>query len=222
MLRTLWSLLSRDVSLVVMRRQDVLTVVAFFSIVIVFFPLAVGPEPEVLRALAPGGVWVAAALASLISLDRLFADDWRDGSLEQMALLPCPLPLSTLTKVAAHWISLGLPLVLLSPLLGYSLGLEGRELLVLALSLLLGTPVLSLLGACGAALTLGVRAGGALMALIILPLFVPVLILGAGAVTEAMYGNPVTAHLSLLGALLALAVPLAPLAVAAALRIALD
>lgn len=220
--RTLWTLLRRDVSLIVTRRQDVLTVVAFFVIVITLFPLAVGPEPEILRELAPGAVWVAAALASLLSLDRLFADDWRDGTLEQLALVPQPLALVALAKVLAHWLALGLPLVLLSPMLGYSLGLRGAELLVLPASLALGTPVLGLLGGIGAALTLGVRGGGALMALLILPLFVPVLILGSGAVSQAMHGGDFLSHFYLLGALLAVALPLAPLAVAAALRIALD
>lgn len=220
--RTLWTLLRRDVSLIVTRRQDVLTVVAFFVIVITLFPLAVGPEPEILRALAPGALWVAAALASLLALDRLFADDWRDGTLEQLALSPLPLALVALVKVLAHWVALGLPLVVLSPLLGYSLGLRGEALVVLPASLALGTPVLALLGATGAALTLGVRGGGALMALLILPLFVPALILGSGAVTEAVHGGEYAAHFYLLGALLAAALPLAPLAVAAALRIALD
>lgn len=222
MFRSIWTLLVRDVSLVVSRRQDVLTALAFFVLVLVFFPLAIGPESETLRAIAPGAVWVAAALASLVSLDRLFADDWRDGSLEQMLLLPSVLEVSSLVKVVSHWLALGLPLVVLSPLLGYSLGLRGHELLVLVSSLLLGTPLLSLLGACGAALTLGVKAGGALMALLILPLYVPVLIMGAGAVNEAMLGQEFTAYLGLLAAMLVLALPLVPLAVAGALRIALD
>ncbi len=222
MWRSLWTLVRRDVSLIVMRRQDILTVVAFFIIVTTLFPLAVGPEPEILRALAPGGVWVAAALASLISLDRLFADDWRDGTLEQIVLSHQPLPMVALGKIAAHWLSLGLPLVILSPLLGYSLGLRGFELVVLMGSLALGTPVLSLLGATGAALMLGVRAGGALMALLVLPLYIPVLIIGSGAVSEAMHQAGPYAHLSLLGAMLAIALPLVPLAVAGALRISLD
>ncbi len=220
--KMLWALLKRDVSLIVMRRQDGLTVVAFFVIVTTLFPLGVGPELEILREVGPGVVWVAALLASLVSLERLFGDDYRDGTLEQLALLPCPLALVALVKVAAHWVSLGVPLVLLSPLLGYSLGLEGMELVILALSLVLGTPMLSLIGAVGAALTLGLRGGGALMALLILPLYVPVLILGSGGVVEVMYGEAAHAHLSLLGALLALGVPLAPLAVAGALRIVLD
>lgn len=220
--RSLWTLLKRDITLLVLRRQDVMTIIAFFLIVTTLLPLSVGPEPETLRALAPGGVWIAAALASLISLDRLFADDWRDGTLEQLALGPAPLAMVALTKIMAHWLALGLPLVVLSPLMGYALGLDGITLLVLPLSLALGTPVLSLLGATGAALTLGVRAGGALMALLILPLYVPVLILGSGSVSEAMHAAGPGPHLSLLGALLALALPLAPLAVAGALRIALD
>lgn len=217
-----WTLLRRDLSLILAKRQDVLTVIAFFVLVTTFFPVAVGPEPETLRALAPGGIWIAAALASLVSLDRLFAEDWRDGSLEQLILTPQPLALTVLTKISAHWLSLGLPLVLLSPVFGYSLGLEGVELGVLALALALGTPVLSLLGACGAALSLGVRGGGALIALLVLPLYVPVLILGAGAVSSAMHGTTPWPHLSLLGAFLALALPLAPLAVAAGLRITMD
>lgn len=220
--KMLWALLKRDVSLILMRRQDGLTVLAFFIIVTTLFPLGVGAEPEILRDVAPGVVWVAAVLASMVSLERLFGDDYRDGTLEQLALLPCPLALVALVKVAAHWVSLGVPLVLLSPILGYSLGLEGMELAVLALTLVLGTPMLSLIGAVGAALTLGLRGGGALMALLILPLYVPVLILGAGGVVEVMYGGVAQAHLSLLGALLALGVPLAPLAVAGALRIVLD
>ena len=165
--RSLWTLLKRDITLLVLRRQDVMTIIAFFLIVTTLLPLSVGPEPETLRALAPGGVWIAAALASLISLDRLFADDWRDGTLEQLALGPAPLAMVALTKIMAHWLALGLPLVVLSPLMGYALGLDGITLLVLPLSLALGTPVLSLLGATGAALTLGVRAGGALMALLV-------------------------------------------------------
>lgn len=222
MRRALWTILRRDVGLVVTRRQEVLTVVAFFAIVIMMFPLAVGPEPEILRELAPGGVWLAAVLAHLLALDRLFADDWRDGTLEQLAVTPQPLALIVLAKVAAHWLAIGLPLVLLSPVLGYTLGLHGTVLLVLAASLALGTPVLVLLGATGAALTLGVRGGGALMALLILPLFVPVLILGSGAVSQAMYGGDILPYFYLLAALLALALPLAPLAISAALRIALD
>ena len=220
--KMLWALLKRDVSLILMRRQDGLTVLAFFIIVTTLFPLGVGAEPEILRDVAPGVVWVAAVLASMVSLERLFGDDYRDGTLEQLALLPCPLALVALVKVAAHWLSLGVPLVLLSPILGYSLGLEGKELAILAATLVLGTPMLSLIGAVGAALTLGLRGGGALMALLILPLYVPVLILGAGGVVEVMFGGVAQAHLSLLGALLALGVPLAPLAVAGALRIVLD
>ncbi len=222
MRRALWTILWRDVGLVVTRRQDVLTVVAFFVIVIMLFPLAVGPEPEILRELAPGGVWLAAVLAHLLALDRLFADDWRDGTLEQLAVTPQPLALIVLAKLAAHWVAIGLPLVLLSPVLGYTLGLHGATLGVLAASLALGTPVLVLLGATGAALTLGVRGGGALMALLILPLIVPVLILGSGAVSQAIYGGDILPYFYLLAALLALALPLAPLAISAALRIALD
>lgn len=220
--RSLYSLLHRDVLLVAGRRQEVITALAFFVLVLVFFPLAIGAEIETLRLIAPGAVWVAAALASLVSLDRLFADDWRDGSLEQMLLQPTALEFSCLIKVIAHWLALGLPLVVLAPVLGYSLGLRGEPLLVLAASLLIGTPVLCLLGSCGAALLLGLRAGGALLALLILPLYVPVLILGAGAVSEAVAGQAFMGYLGLLAAILVLAILLAPLAIAAAVRIALD
>lgn len=222
MLRSLLTLLTRDLALVVGRRQDVITALAFFVLVLVFFPLAIGADPETLKLVAPGAVWVAAALASLVSLDRLFADDWRDGSLEQQLLQPSPLELSSLVKVLAHWLALGLPLVILAPILGYSLGLRDEALMVLVASLLLGTPVLSFLGACGAALIIGLRAGGALMALIILPLYIPVLIMGAGAVSEAAQGMPYTSHLLVLAGILLLTLLLTPLALAAALRIALD
>lgn len=218
----LWTVLKRDLSLVLRRRQDIVTAVTFLVIVVTLFPLAISPEQSVLREIAPGVVWVAALLATLLTLERLFGDDFRDGSLEQMVLLPAPLTLVVLAKLAAHWLATGLPLVLVSPLLGMQLGLGAIEIGILFVTLLLGTPVLTLIGAIGSALTLGVRGGGALVVVLMVPLYVPVLILGAGAVAVVSDGATAQAHLSLMGALLALALPLAPWATAAALRISVQ
>lgn len=216
------SIILRDLTLAMRRRQDVLTSLLFFVIVVTLFPLGVGPEPEMLQSIAPGVIWVAALLATLLSLDRMFAADLRDGTLEQMLLVPQPLTVLVLAKILSHWLVAGLPLVLLAPLLGLQLGLQGEEQRVLVLALLLGTPLLSLIGAIGAALTLGLRGGGVLIALLVLPLYIPALILGTGAVETQMSGLSPEAHLSLLGALLVLALFLAPWATAAALRIMID
>ena len=175
-----------------------------------------------LRAIAPGVVWVAALLATMLSLGRMFANDYVDGSLEQLLLTSQPLSLMVLGKVLAHWLVSGVPLVLIAPVLGVQYDLSPQALLVLAGSLLLGTPVLSLIGAIGAALTLGLRGGGVLVSLLVLPLYIPVLIFGAGAVDASINGLSAQSHLSLLGALLALALFLSPWATAAALRIAME
>ncbi len=212
----------RDLTLAMRHRSDVLTTVFFFIIVVSLFPLGVGPEPQLLKEMAAGVVWVAALLASMLSLGRLFADDYNDGTLEQLLLVPQPLALLVLGKVVAHWIISGLPLVLMSPLLGLQFGLAGDELIMLIVTLLLGTPVLSLLGAIGAALTLGLRGGGVLVSLLVLPLYIPVLIFGAGAVTSSAMGMGAEGHLSLMGAILLLALVLAPWASAAALRISVE
>ena len=212
----------RDLLLALRRRTDLLTIVFFFAIVVSLFPLGVGADPVMLRTIGPGVVWVAALLASMLALGNLFSGDFADGTLEQLVLAGEPVAALALAKVFAHWLATGLPLVALSPLLGLEFGLEGQALWVLAGSLLLGTPVLSLLGAIGAALTLGVRGGGALTALLVLPLYVPVLIFGAGAVSEAAQGMQSGGHLSVLGAMLFGAVALAPWAQAAAIRIALE
>lgn len=212
----------RDLTLAMRHRSDVLTTVFFFIIVVSLFPLGVGPDAQLLKEMAAGVVWVAALLASMLSLTRLFADDYHDGTLEQLLLVPQPLSLIVLGKVLAHWIISGLPLVLMSPLLGLQFGLEGDALLMLMLTLLIGTPVLSLLGAIGAALTLGLRGGGVLVSLLVLPLYIPVLIFGAGAVTANAAGMGAEGHLSLMGAILLLALVLAPWASAAALRISLE
>ncbi len=216
------AIVRRDVLLAFRRQADVMTAVFFFVIVASLFPLGVSPEPAVLRMIAPGVLWVAALLSCLLSLGRVFTADYQDGVLEQMVLIPHPLAVLVLAKVFAHWLVSGVPVVLLSLLLGVQFGLEGEALGVLALSLLLGTPTLSLIGSIGAALTLGVRGGGMLVALLVLPLFIPVLIFGSGAVSSTVSGIGAEANLSLLGAALLLALPLAPWAAAAAVRIAVE
>ncbi len=212
----------RDLTLVMRNRSDVVTTLFFFVIVVSLFPLGIGPEMETLRIIAPGVVWVAALLAAMLSLARLFADDHADGTLEQMLVAPTALPLIVLGKVIAHWLATGLPLVLVAPLLGLQFGLPAEGLKVLMVSLLLGTPVLSLIGAIGAALTLGLRGGGVLVSLLVLPLYIPVLIFGAGAVDATMTGMDGNAHLSILSAILVLAGCFTPWVTAAALRISLD
>ena len=204
------------------RKGDVLNTLAFFIMVTSMFPLGVGADSQLLRTIAPGILWVAALLAAMLSFPRLFDSDFADGTLEQIALSGEGLSILVLAKVTAHWITSGLTLALLAPLMGIQFGLEGDLLAVLCASLLLGTPVLSLIGAVAASLTLGLRGAGVLSALIVLPLFVPVLIFGAGAVTAADSGLGGDSHLLLLGAMLLGCVPLAPLATAAALRIALE
>jgi heme exporter protein B len=212
----------RDLLLALRRRSDVLTTFFFFIMVVSLFPLGVGPEPDTLRLIAPGVVWVAALLASMLALARLFAGDFADGTLEQLVLAPQPLLLLVLGKILAHWLVTGVPLVLIAPLLGLQFNLPASALGVMTLSLLLGTPVLSMLGAVGAALTLGVRGAGGLLALLVLPLYIPVLIFGAGAVSASAADMDVSGHLSVLGAMCLIALVFAPWAAAAALRIALE
>jgi len=220
--RTLRVIVLRDLLLAMRRRADVATTLFFFVIVASLFPLGVGPEPKLLRAMAPGIVWVAALLASMLSLERLFAADYADGSLEQLVLAPEPLVLVVIGKVLAHWLVSGLPLVLISPVIALQYDLPAEAIVTLLLALLLGTPLLSLIGAIGAALTVGVRGGGVLISLLVLPLYVPVLIFGAGAVDASTIGMEAGGHLSILGALLLLGMVLAPWATAAALRISLE
>jgi heme exporter protein B len=222
MLTTILTVVARDLRLMLRRRADFAAVLFFFVIVVSLFPLGVGPEPARLREIAPGVLWVAALLATLLSLPRLFADDFRDGTLEQLALAPQPLALIVFAKVVAHWLVSGLPLAVLAPLLGLQFGLSGEALAVLTGALFIGTPALSGIGAIGAALTLGVRGGGVLVSLLILPLYTPVLIFGAGAVDAAISGIGAQAHLSLLAALALAGAFFAPWPAAAALRIALE
>ncbi len=215
-------LFMRDLRIALRRRSDTVAALVFFIIVVSLFPLGVGPEPNLLRSMAPGVVWVAALLASMLSLSRMFADDYQDGTLEQLLLSATPLPLLVVAKIAAHWLCSGLLLALLSPLLALQFDLSLPAAVALVLSLLLGTPLLSLIGAVGAALTVGVRGAGVLLSLLVLPLYVPVLIFGAGAVDASNAGLGAAAHFSLMGAMLALALFLAPLAAAVALRIAVE
>lgn len=211
-----------DLLQVLRRRSDIATTVFFFVIVASLFPLAVSPEPAILRQLGPGVLWVAALLACMLSLARLFASDYADGTLEQLVLSPQNLTVLTLGKIVAHWLVSGLPVVLLSPLLALQYGLQSQSIWILAWSLLLGTPALSLVGAIGAALTLGVRGSGVLVALLVLPLYIPILVFGAGAVTASQTGMSAEANLSLLAASSLLALILAPWATATALRIAVE
>lgn len=212
----------RDITLAWRRRADVLSTLFFFVIVVSLFPLGIGAETQLLRSIAPGVVWVAALLSSMLSLGRLFANDYQDGTLEQMFLTPQPLYLVVLGKILALWLVTGVPLALLSPVLGIQFGLSRDTLLILVLSLLLGTPVLALMGSIGAALTLGLRGGGVLISLLVLPLYIPVLVFGAGAVDASITGSNAQASLSLMGALLALSLVFAPWATSAALRISLE
>jgi heme exporter protein B len=217
-----FAVVRRDLLLAMRRRSDVLNTLVFFVIVVSLFPLGIGPEPQVLREIAPGVVWVAALLASMLALGRLFALDHADGTLEQLLLAPHPLGLLVGGKVLAHWLTTGLPLVAIAPVLGLQYDLPTDSLGVLALSLLVGTPVLGLLGAVGAALTLGLRGGGVLVSLLVLPLYVPVLIFGAGAVQAAATGTSAAPHLSLLAAVLAVTLFFAPWAAATGLRISAE
>lgn len=212
----------RDLLLAARRKAEPLFTLGFFVVVASLFPLGLGPEPELLKRIAPGVLWVAALLAAMLSLARMFAADYEDGTLEQAALAPVPLTAIVGGKVAAHWLLSGLPLAVVSPVLALQYGLPADVIGVLIVSLLVGTPVLSLIGAIGAALTLGVRGGGMLVALLVLPLYVPVLIFGAGAVDTRLAGLSPAANLSLLGACLVLASVFAPLAAGTAVRIALE
>src|SRR5690349_16607070 len=212
----------RELLVALRRRSDVATVLLFFVIVVSLFPLGIGAEPNLLRSVAPGVIWVAALLSSMLSLSRLFSADHADGTLEQLLLGAAPLGVVAAAKALAHWLVSGLPLVLIAPLIALQYDLPGELYGVLALSLLLGTPVLSLIGAIGAALTLGLRGGGVLLSLLVLPLYVPVLILGAGAVEMASVGLSSSGQLLILGAMLIVAAVFAPWATSAALRISLE
>ncbi len=213
------AVLKRELTLAFRHRGELINPLMFFVIVITLFPLGIGPELNTLQRISPGIIWVAALLATLLSLDTVFRSDFEDGSLEQMVLSPQPLPLIIVAKLAAHWMLTGLPLILLAPLLGYMLAMPLEALLPLMATLALGTPVLTLVGAIGVALTVGLNRGSALLSLLVLPLYIPLLIFAASAVDTAASGMSITGHLLILGALLVFTLTLAPLAIAAALRI---
>jgi heme exporter protein B len=212
----------RDLILAWRRRADVLATVFFFVIVVSLFPLGIGPETETLRTIAPGVVWVAALLASMLSLGRIFGNDYQDGTLEQLLLTPQSTYLIVLGKILAHWVVSEVPLVIIAPLLGLQFGLSQNSLAIVVVSLLLGTPVLSLIGSIGAALTLGLRAANVLVALLVLPLYIPVLIFGSGAVQASINGASPQPYLLLLGATLVLTLVFAPWATSAALKISVE
>ena len=222
LISALRSVVTRDLLLVVRNKSEAANCVLFFVLVTSLFPLGIGPEPGTLRLVASGVIWVAALLASMLALSRLFSADYSDGTLEQLTLSPFPLPILLGGKVIAHWLVSGFPLVLVAPVVGLQFGLASSAQSVLVVSLLLGTPILSILGAVGAALTLGLRSGGALVPLLVLPLCVPVLIFGAGAIDAAASGLDAGAHLSLLGAYLLPSAVFGPWVAAVAIRIALE
>jgi len=218
----LLAMIRRDLLLVMRRKSEVLTALFFFVVVTSLFPLGIGADTALLRKIAPGVIWVAALLSTLLGLQRIFAADYADGALEQIALSPQPMVLLVAGKMIAHWMVCGLPLVILAPIIGIQFDLDTSSLYILMGTLLLGTPVLSLLGSIGAALTLGVRGGSILMSLLVLPLYIPVLIFGAGAVYANSVGLDTSGHFSLLGALLILALAFVPWVTAAAVKIAIE
>lgn len=218
----LYRILARDIQVALRRQSDVAAVFFFFIIAASLFPLGSGADPKLLSAMAPSVLWVMALLSCMLSLSRMFSSDYADGTLEQMMISNQPVVLIVLMKILAHWILSGLPLVFVAPLIGLQFNLGGAELQILAVSLLMGTLALSLIGSIGAALTLGIRGTGVLIAILVLPLYIPVLVFGAGAVNAVSIGMSPNGALSLLGAVLAMALVFAPIASAAALRIALE
>jgi heme exporter protein B len=217
-----FAIIRRDLLLAFRRRAEAANPVFFFILVVTLFPLALGAQPRLLQAMAPGVIWVAALLAALLSLDGLFRSDFEDGSLEQIILSPHPLTILVLGKIIAHWLITGLPLLLVAPLLAVFLGLPAQAMGTLLLTLILATPLLSLIGAIGVALTVGLRRGGMLLSLLVLPLYVPVLIFASSAVDRAAEGLPVGAQINILAAMLCLAVVLTPLPAAAALKMSVN
>ncbi|WP_396662796.1 heme exporter protein CcmB [Methylocaldum szegediense] len=217
-----FALFKRDLLLAFRHRGELVNPLLFFLIVVTLFPLGVSPDKVLLRQIAPGVIWIAALLAALYSLENMFRSDFDDGSLEQLALSPYPLSLLVLAKVLAHWLVSGLPMLLLAPLLAMFLSMPSASVTVLELTLLIGTPLLSLIGSIGVALTVGLRRGGILLTLLVLPLYIPVLIFATNAVSAAAAGLSVTGQLYFLAAMLVLALTLVPLATAAALRISLS
>jgi heme exporter protein B len=216
------AIVRRDLVLAMRRRSEIANPVLFFILVITLFPLGIGAQPKLLQAIAPGIIWVSALLATMLSLDSLFRSDFDDGSLEQILLSPYPTSILVLGKITAHWLTTGLPLLIVAPLLAVFLGMPNQALSVLLLTLLLGTPVLSLIGAVGVALTVGLRRGGMILSLLVLPLYVPVLIFASNAVEMASSRLPVTAQINILISMLLMALVLAPWPTAAALKMSIN
>jgi heme exporter protein B len=221
-IKILYRVFFRDIRVAWRRRSDIVSVLFFFIITTSLFPLGLGADPKLLHAIAPSVLWVCALLSCMLSLPRLFAADYADGTLEQLIIANQPTLLIVFTKTLAHWVLSGLPLVLIAPLIGLQFDLGVNELIVLAMSLLIGTPILSLIGSIGASLTLGVRGGGVLIAILILPLYIPSLVFGAGAVNAVSIGMSASGGLSLLGAMLALSLVFAPFAASVAIKIAVE
>ncbi|AAW86318.1 MULTISPECIES: heme exporter protein CcmB [Aliivibrio] len=222
MLTSMTTVIRRELLIAFRRKADILNPLWFFIIVITLFPLSIGPEPNLLARIAAGIVWVAALLSALLSLERLFRDDFSDGSLEQMMLMPTPLSVLVLAKVVAHWLLTGLPLIIISPLLAILLSLDFNTWLAIVLTLLLGTPTLSFLGGVGVALTVGLQKGGVLLSLLILPLYIPVLIFATSAIDAASLGMAYNGQLAILGALLMGSATLTPFAISSALRVSVQ
>ncbi|MBS4050333.1 heme exporter protein CcmB [Methylomonas rivi] len=222
LIQAFFAIVRRDLLLAFRRRAEMANPLFFFVLVVTLFPLAVGAQPNLLQAMAPGVIWVSALLAALLSLDGLFRSDFDDGSLEQLLLSPHPLSVLVLGKIFAHWLVTGLPLLLVAPLLALFLGLPGQAMPTLWVTLILATPLLSLIGAIGVALTVGLRRGGMILSLLVLPLYVPVLIFASGAVDRAASGLPVSAQINILLAMLLLALVLTPLPTAAALKMSVN
>jgi heme exporter protein B len=216
------AIVRRDLVLAMRRRSEIANPVLFFILVITLFPLGIGAQPKLLQAIAPGIIWVSALLATMLSLDSLFRSDFDDGSLEQILLSPYPTSILVLGKIAAHWLTTGLPLLIVAPLLAVFLGMPNQSLSILLITLLLGTPILSLIGAVGVALTVGLRRGGMILSLLVLPLYVPVLIFASNAVEMAGTGLPVTAQINILISMLLMALVLAPWPTAAALKMSIN
>ncbi len=216
------TIIRRELLIAFRRQADVLNPLWFFIIVITLFPLSIGPEPNLLARIAAGIVWVAALLSALLSLERLFRDDFQDGSLEQMMLMPIPLQLVVISKVISHWVLTGLPLILISPVLAIILSLDFNTWLAVVLTLLVGTPTLSFIGAIGVGLTVGLQKGGVLLSLLILPLYIPILIFATSAIDAAALGMGYSGQLAILGAMLVGATTLTPFAISAALRVSVN
>lgn len=217
-----FSVYKKDVLLAFRQRSEIINPLLFFLIVISLFPLGIGPEPQLLARMAPGIIWIAALLSTMLGLDKIFRDDYQDGSLEQLLMSPYPTSLIVIAKIAAHWSITGLPLVLLSPMFGLLLNMDSNSMQAAIVTLLIGTPLLSLIGAIGAGLTVGLQKGGVLLSLLVLPLYIPVLIFATSAIDTSAMSLDYSAQLAILGAMLAVGLVTAPFAVSSALKVSVS